>query len=134
MEEQRAKELLEKQSQMLEAEINEIKMMRHGRMTKVFKMREKIAGSKKQSQEAHAVRNKKGELVVSNEEIIKVSLEHCLDTFKNQEPHVDAKMLIEIKEDVHEARMKAECKDYFQLKKEDLDLILERFKKKKKKS
>ena len=82
-EEQKAKELLKRQSEMLESEINEIKMMKHGRMTKVFKMRERIGGAKKKSQEAHAVLNKEGDLVVSNEEILKVSLEHCLDTFKN---------------------------------------------------
>ena len=54
--EQKACKLLERQSRMLEKEINDIKMMKHGRMTKVFKMREKIAGSKKQNQESWATR------------------------------------------------------------------------------
>ena len=50
-EEEHAKEIQKRQSEMLESEINEVKMMKHGRMTKVFKMRELIAGSKKQGQE-----------------------------------------------------------------------------------
>ena len=130
----KAKELQKRQSEMLESEINEIKMMKHGRMTKVFKMREKIAGSKKQSQEVHAVKNKKGDLIVSNEEIKKVSLEHCLDTFKNKEPHEDAKRLVELKEAVHESRMRAEYEDDFEIDKDDFNEVLDRFKKKNKKS
>ena len=130
-EEEHARELIQRQSEMLESEINNIKMMKHGRMTKVFKMREVIAGSKKQGQEAHAVKNKEGELVVANEEIMKVSLAHCLNTFKKKEPHEDAKMLIDIKEEVHEVRMKAECKDYLEIDKEDFNFVLGRFKKKK---
>ena len=103
-------------------------------MTKVFKMRERITGSKKQNQEAHAVLNKKGDLVVSNKEILKVSLEHCLNTFENKEPHEDAKMLVKVKEQAHEIRMKAECTDTFEIEKDDFNEVLERFKRKNKKS
>ena len=70
-------------------------------------------------------------MVVANEEIMKVSLAHCLNTFKKKEPHEDAKMLIDIKEEVHEVRMKAECKDYLEIDKEDFNFVLGRFKKKK---
>ena len=59
-------------------------------MAKIFKMREIVGGSKKEKHEANAVRNKKGELLFSNEEIKKVNLEHCLETFKNKEPHEEA--------------------------------------------
>ena len=131
--ERKACKLLERQSRMLEKEINDIKIMKHGRMTKVFKMREKITGSKKQSQEAHAVLNKEGNLVVSNKDIMKVSLEHCLSTFKNTEPHEDAMMLVKVKEDVHEIRMKADCTDTFEIEKDDFNEVLERFNRKKRK-
>ena len=118
----------------LEQEINEIKMMKHGRMSKVFKMRERIAGSKKHSQEAHGVLNNEGNLVVSNEDIMKVSLEHCISTFKNKEPHEDAKMLVMVKENVHEIRMKAQSTDTFEIDEDDFNEVLERFKRKNKKS
>ena len=38
-------------------EINKIKAAKHGRVTNVFKMREIVARSKKQQQEAHAVKD-----------------------------------------------------------------------------
>ena len=43
-------------------------------------------------------------------------------------------MFIDIKEEVHEVRMKTECQDYFEIDKEDFKLVLGRFKKKKTKS
>ena len=43
-------------------------------------------------------------------------------------------MLIDIKEEVHEVRMKTECQDYFEIDKEDFKLVLGRFKKKETKS
>ena len=43
-------------------------------------------------------------------------------------------MLVQIKEDVHEIRMKTECKDTFELDRGDFDEVVERFKRKKKKS
>jgi hypothetical protein len=66
---QRARELLEMQSKQIEEEINKIKAMRHGQSAKIFKMKEVVAGSKKEKQDAHPVKNKKCDLVFSNDEI-----------------------------------------------------------------
>ena len=118
---EKAKLLLEAQSKKIEEEINKIKMMRNGQMAKIYKMREIIAGPKKAKHEAHAVRNKKGELVFSNEEIKKVNLEHCLETFKNKDPHEEAKLAVTIKEWVHEERMKEDNGDDFEITKEKFD-------------
>jgi uncharacterized protein (DUF2267 family) len=65
---------------------------------------------------------------------MKISLEHCLETFKNKEPHEDAKKLEELKEAVHDARMRTECEDDFKIDKDDYEEVLDRFKKKNKKN
>ena len=95
---EKAKHILELQSQQIEKEINKIKSMRNGRMAKIFKMREIVAAAKKGKQEAHAVMNKKGEIIYSNEEINKVNLDHCLQTFKKKDTHEEAKQAVDIKE------------------------------------
>ena len=71
MDDEKEKEdILHKQSQAIEDAINKIKYEKHGRVTNVFKMRELVAGPKKQQQEAHAVKDPKtGKTVVSSEEI-----------------------------------------------------------------
>ena len=48
-EQQKAKELLEKQSTQIEEEINRIKSMRHGSTAKIFKMKEIVSGPKKRN-------------------------------------------------------------------------------------
>ena len=116
-EEQKAKELLELQSRQIKEEINRIKMMRHGRAAKIFKMREIVSGPKKGKQDAHPVKNIKGDLVFSKEEIKKVNLEHCLETFKDKKPHQEAELIVKLKEDAHEARMKETSEDDFDITK-----------------
>ena len=54
-----------------------------GRVTNVLKMQEIVLGSKKTSQEASAVFDvEKKELVVSTEDIKKVTRKHCMQTLK----------------------------------------------------
>ena len=50
-----AKNLLKKQSDRIEKEINEIKETKGRRCSKVFKMKDLVAGPKKMEQEAHAI-------------------------------------------------------------------------------
>ena len=73
-----AKNLMKKQSDILANEIADIKDMKQGRTSKVFKLRERIIGTKKQGQEACAVKDPKTkELIVATEETKRVSLEYC---------------------------------------------------------
>ena len=76
------------QSQIIEDKINKIKSQGLCRQTKVLKMRELVAGSKKQKLEAHAVIDSStGKTVVSCEEIKRViNLEHCVRVLKNKIP------------------------------------------------
>ena len=69
---------MKKQSDILANEIADIKDMKQGRTSKVFKLRERIIGTKKQGQEACAVKDPKTkELIVATEETKRVSLEYC---------------------------------------------------------
>ena len=65
-----AKDLLKRQSKRIEEEVKRAKETTNGRVGKIYKMKEIIAGSKKPSQEAQAIKDPStGEIVVSNSEI-----------------------------------------------------------------
>ena len=88
------KAVMRKQYDEMEEQINNLKAAKYGRATNIFKMREKVAGSRKSPQEVHAVKDiATGENLVSIEKIKEVTLEHCLNTFRNNEPEKDVKLL-----------------------------------------
>ena len=95
MDDEEAARLLRQQSQMIEEEINKIKAGKYGRVTNVFKMREIVAGSKKQPQEAHAVKDSMGKTVISCEEIQRVNLEHCVKVLSKNVPDADVEELLQ---------------------------------------
>ena len=67
-----AKELLKRQSKRIEDEVKSARETANGRVGKIYKMKEIIAGSKKPSQEAQAIKDPStGEIIVSNSEIKK---------------------------------------------------------------
>ena len=99
-------DIVKRQSEILANEILKIKKMNIGRCGKIFKMKDVIAGPKKTTNEAHAVRDPKtGDLVVSNSEIKKVTLEYCKSVLENNEPENDMKELVEMKERIHQIKM-----------------------------
>ena len=70
------------------------KALKQGRTTKVFKIRDVIIGKKKAKQEAHAVYDEeKKEVVVSNEEIKKVTLNYCMRVLGNNKPDSEFKLI-----------------------------------------
>ena len=92
-----AANLLHIQSQAIEDEINKITSGKHGRVTNVFKMREVVAGAKKQQQEAHAVKDSKtGKTVVTCEEIKRDNLEHYVSVFNNNIPKPEGKIVLQV--------------------------------------
>ena len=132
---EKVREIMRKQFDQLEDEINKLKENKFGRITNVFKMREIVAGPKKAPQEAHAVIDKEtNELVVSSEGIKKVTLRHCMKTLKDNDPEKDVEQLVNVIKEVHESRMGEDDDDSIEVTKEEFDTILERFKSKKKKS
>ena len=125
-----AKEILRRQSEKLEKEILDIKNGKQGRASKVFKMKARIGGSKKTGMEAHAVMSpNSGELLVSSEEIKKVTLEYNCDVLKNNEAEEGFKELVRIKEDLHDLRMKDKIgKGSFRVNKENFTRVVKKFK------
>ena len=108
--------------------INKVKEGKQGRVGSVFKMRGEIEGSKKGAQEPHAIKHPKtGELIVNSDEIKKVTLQYCIETLENNEPHEDAKPLILLKKKLHDLRMKEDDGE-IDVKKEDFDEVICKFK------
>ena len=134
-EELKASRLWRKQAEYIEEAINGIKTGKPGNITSVFKMQEIVAGPKKPKQEAHAVLDSNtGEVVVSNEEIKRVNLEHCLKVLKDKEPENEVKLLIKLESDLHNILM-AETKDKDEeVSKEEYDKVVDKFKSKNKRS
>ena len=127
--------ILREQSQMIEDAINKIKYEKHGRVTNVFKMRELVAGPRKQQQEAHAVKDPKtGKTVVSSEEIKRVNLEHCVNVLRNNVPKEEVKELQKFQSDLHNRMMEDETDKETTITKDDFDLVVGKFKRKNKKS
>ena len=69
----------------MEDEILKLKSQNLGRFGSIFKMKEIVNGPKKPCQEPTAIKNPKtGDLVVSNEEIKKVTLAYCVDNLSKK--------------------------------------------------
>ena len=132
-EEARASRLWKKQSEYIEEAINKIKIGKPGNITSVFKMREIVAGLKKPKLEAHAVIDSKtGEVVVSNEEIKRVNLEHCLKILKDIEPVKDVKQLVKLESDLHDILMNEETDKELEITEEEYNIVVDKFKSKNK--
>ena len=134
--EDKAKALLTKKSERMEAKVLEIKSTTNGRTTKVYKMREAIEGSKKPAKEAHAVINfRTNELVVSNTEIKRVTLDYCLEVLKDNEPEPEVMEIVKCKALLHKLRMEDKNNDYdHEITDEDFFMTLGKFESKKSKT
>ena len=129
-EEDKVKELMKTQYIEMEKMINDLKLGKFGRATNVLKMKQIVTGSKKAVQEPHAVFDvEKEELVVSNEEIKKVTLKHCMNSLKNNDPDDDVKIIVDLVNEVHEIRMKDTDED-MEVSKEDFNEIVKKIEKK----
>ena len=132
---EKVRELMNKQFDQLEEEINKLKENKYGRVTNVFKMREIVSGPKKGKQEAHAVLDKEtDELVVSSEGIKKLTLKHCIDTLKDNKPEENVEPLVKAISEAHDFRMNEDDGDSMNIFKEEFDTIVKKFKDKNKKS
>ena len=76
----------------------------------------------------------KKELVVSNEDIKRVTLNHCMKTLQNKTPDKDVKDVVELINKVHEKRMEEEDDEEMVIDKEDFDDLIKRLGKKNKRS
>ena len=134
MDDEDARILLRQQSQVIEDEINKIKAGKHGRVTNIFKMRELVAGSKKQPQEAHAVKDSTGKTVTSSEGIKKVNLEHCVNVLSKKSTDPEVEELLKSQSILHDKMMEEDIDRDTTVSEEDYDKVVKKFKSKNKKS
>ena len=133
--EPRVKELMRKQHNTIEMEINKLKEGKFGKVTNIFKMKEIVSGSKKGPQDPHAVKDvNTDELVVASTEIKRVTLNHCMNTFKHSLPHENVEALVNIVNSVHETRMVEGEEEPFVVTEDDFEELLKRLEKKNKRS
>ena len=86
-EEEKAKEILKLQIEDTEKQLDKIRNSKNGKVGMIYAAAKTVRGGKKDSIEATAVVDpESGKLMVSREEIKKVSLKYCLDTLKDIEP------------------------------------------------
>ena len=132
---EKIKELRRRQYDMMEEEINRLKLAKYGRSTSVFKMKEIVAGSKKSQQEAHAVIDEETkELVVGTDEIKEVTLKHCVKSLKNGIPEEEVKQIVDLVNNVHDERMKEVETEDDDVTIEDFEEVLSKIEKKNKRS
>ena len=132
--EEHAKQLIRKQSERIEAEIQRVMSTKLSGCGQLFKMRDVVAGPKKAGQDAQAVvDSRSGDLVVAGSAIKKASLEYCLDTLEKNEPKENFKELIDAKRKLHDMRMNENDGD-FEITEELFWEVINKFEKKKKKS
>ena len=119
------------QSKRLEDEINDIKKTGAGRMLRIFKLKQKIVGSRRVGQEPSAIKDPEtGDLLVSSEDIKKASLNYCVNNLKNNEVSEKVKVLVSLKENLHRMRMMEDTKEEFDVEIEEYEDVLNKFKKK----
>ena len=129
-----AVDIIKKQSERIEKEVEAIRQMKQGRCTQVFKMKEIIAGPKKAGQEAAAVKDPKtGKMVVNNGDIKKTCLKYSLDVLKKNEPSELFKDQMKFKEDLIN-QLVNDTEGHYEVEEESYWELLDRLKTKNKRS
>ena len=131
----KAAQLLAKQGQKLEDEINTIKAEKTTRLGRIFKMKENLLGGKKVGQEPSAVRDPETEeLLVGSKEVKRATLSYCLKNLTNNTMTKEGERLASLKENLHRLRMEEDTMEEFEIGKEECEEVLERFRAKDTKS
>ena len=130
-------ELLRKQAMAIEEEIRKVKAETKGKVGRVYAMKKIVNGSKNEAQEPVAIKDPStNQLVVSPEEIKKVTLKYCVDNLRKNERDEKGKREDDIKQKVHEIRMKEkkEEEEDCEFEEEDFATVLRKFQSKSSKS
>ena len=124
-----SKDILKRQAKLIEEQVTKVKKTANSRVTKIFRMKEIVAGNKKPAQEAQAIKDpESGQLVVSNSEIKKVTLKYCLKTLENNKPEKEVEELVELKNEVHKLRMEDKTHDKeYRITDEDFFMVIWKF-------
>ena len=134
-EEQKLDAVLQTQARKLEDEINDIKKTGAGRMVRVFKLKQKLVENRKVGQEPTAIKDPETEdLLVASSDIRRTSLNYCVNNLKNREVVDNVKVIVALKENLHNMRMKEDTKDEFEVELDEYEAVVDKFKRKDTKS
>ena len=113
-------EIVKEQAKYIEEEILKVKDDKKGKVGRVYEMKKRLCGGRKEAQEPVAVRNPDtGELVVATEEIKEVTLKYCEKNLRKDEKKGKGK---EVQEELHRLRMEEKDDGEREIVKEDFDL------------
>ena len=141
IEEEIAKEILKQKSDKLVKEIGELKNLSSGRSTKVFRIKEKIMGKKKQGQVPEAIEDvETGEMLVEKDDITNMSLKYCVKLLTNKDPPEGFEKKMDSLVKIHDVRMKiqneseseSEDEEDSKLTKIEFENLIQKFKSKNK--
>ena len=128
---QKDEELIQKRTNQIEQAVLKIKESRQGRAGNIFKMRKEIAGSKKNKQEASAIRHPEtGEIVVNKNKIKKVTLAYCVNNLKKNHPDEEVKESVNDTRKIQLQLMKDTTGEGFKVTWDDFNEVIDMFKKK----
>ena len=104
-----SKALREQQNESLKKDMEKLKEIKHnkGNMAATFMLKNEIVGNKKSATDPIAIINPITNKQVTNvKEIKSVSLKYCVDLLTNREPKDNYKTIMNMKNELHEIRMK----------------------------
>ena len=126
-ESEKAKELIEKQSELIEEEVEKIRRRGGGQINQIHKIAKDLKGAREEI--AHAVKDPETKkLVVYQEEIKKVSLRYCMKVLERNPPKGELEKMFELRENLNERRMAENDGKGFKATKEVFEGVLAKFK------
>ena len=123
-------ELKQREANIVEKHIEDIKAKTHGRAGNVFRIRKSIAGPKKAGQEASSIKDPvTGELHVDRDAIKKTTLAYCVKNLQGNAPDETVKEVVK-KRKIEQLKKMEDEDDTLEIDLEDFKDILLKFKKK----
>ena len=129
-----AGKLLEKQRKEYETKLEQLKNIQKskGRSAAIFKLREKVIGSKKEGMESVAMKDPiTGNILYDPDQLKKASESYLSNLLKNREPKEDYVEGLKTLRSLHEVRMSEVVTNNEHLTEQDFDKMLTKIKKKK---
>ena len=129
-----AGKLLEKQREEYESKLEYLKTLKNqkGKSAAIFKLKEKILGSKKDGMESVSMNDPvSGKMICDPEELKNASVKYLSNLLTNREPKEEYKQNLEIMKQLHVIRMSEEYRTDDKLIRKDFEDMIRKLKKKK---
>ena len=128
-----AKDLIEKQSKMIDEEVVKIQKGNNGKVGQIFKIAKQLKGEA--LNQAHAVKDPETKrLVVEQSEIKSISLKFCKKVLERNEPKKEMEKMFEMRKTLNEERLSENVGEGFKASKDVYDQVLAKFKSNNKRS